>query len=192
MKRNQRTLHTRSNKRSNTSIALVCVVFVSCMIGAAYAAVPLYDLFCRVTGYGGTTQYSETIPVKPIERMITVNFDANVASGLPWEFKPVKKQMTIRMGEVAKVHYLARNNSKVKSTGIANFNVTPFEAGVYFNKLECFCFVEQSLESGGSVEMPVVFFIDPDMNNDLNLDSIKEITLSYTFFNNEKSKGLLN
>ena len=184
--------HQLSNKRSNASIAVVCFLFVGCMVGAAYAAVPLYDLFCRVTGYGGTTQQVDFAEVTPIERMITVNFDANVASDLSWDFKPSTKQVQVKMGEVVKVDYLAKNYGNSQASGTATYNVTPFEAGLYFNKLDCFCFTEQVLDSGETIEMPVVFFIDPDMNEDSNLDSVKEITLSYTFFKDSSSDELIN
>ena len=190
MEKNQ--IQERAKTRSNTSIALMCVVFAGCMVGAAYAAVPLYDLFCRVTGYGGTTQQVDSVEVSPIDRMITINFDTNVASNLTWEFKPGKKQVKIQMGEVARMNYFASNLGNLESSGTATFNVTPFEAGPYFNKLECFCFTEQALKSGETIEMPVVFFVDPDMNNDPNLDSVQEITLSYTFFKDKSSVDLIN
>ena len=183
---------SRIKTKSNASIAVVCLVFVGCMVGAAYAAVPLYDLFCRVTGYGGTTQQTDFADITPIERTIKINFDANVVSDLPWDFNPVKKQITIQMGQVAEMNYIVSNLGVSTNVGTATFNVTPFEAGLYFNKLECFCFTEQALDYGESVEMPVVFFVDPDMNNDPNLDSVNEITLSYTFFKDPNTSSLIN
>ncbi|AXS39492.1 cytochrome c oxidase assembly protein [Breoghania sp. L-A4] len=171
-----------SAARGNRTLALACVVFVGCMVGAAYAAVPLYQLFCRVTGYAGTTQRAESAPVKVIERTIEVRFDGNVGNSLPWDFKPEQRHIVLKMGEVAQVAYAAENTSAHATAGTATFNVTPFQAGAYFNKLDCFCFTEQVLKSGEKKDMPVVFFVDPEMDNDPDLKSVKTITLSYTFF----------
>lgn len=175
----------RKAGRANTSVAMACIVFVGCMVGAAYAAVPLYELFCRVTGYGGTTQRAESSDVSPIDRTITVRFDANVGGGLPWNFKAETKTVTLRMGEVAEVAYFAENVGSSKTFASATFNVTPFDAGPYFNKLECFCFTDQDLGPGEDMTMPVVFFVDPEMDKDPNLKSVREITLSYTFFGDD-------
>jgi cytochrome c oxidase assembly protein subunit 11 len=172
---------------SNGAIFAGCAVFVVCMVGAAYASVPLYRLFCQVTGYGGTTQrveqYSETVLQKPIQ----VTFDANISSGLNWEFKPAK-MVNPRIGETVQVEYTATNRSSAPTTGTAVFNVTPMEAGAYFNKVQCFCFTEQTLQPGQSVTMPVVFFVDPEIAKAAETKNIKTITLSYTFYPSEPAK----
>ena len=152
------------------------------MIGAAYAAVPLYQLFCQVTGYGGTTQRAEADSDVVIDRKITIRFDGNVNPALKWKFKPEQRSVTLKMGETAQIAYVATNTGTDSSVGTSVFNVTPNEAGSYFNKIQCFCFTEQKLEGGESLEMPVVFFVDPEMDKDPNLKHVKEITLSYTFY----------
>ncbi len=168
--------------RSNRKVAVACFGMFAVMVGAAYAAVPLYDLFCRVTGFGGTTQVADSGSDVVINRMITVRFDGNVNHALPWKFKPEQRSVTLKMGETAQLAYLATNNSGNATVGTSTFNVSPPTAGAYFNKLDCFCFTEQELKAGETVEMPVVFFVDPDMDKDPELKSVKEITLSYTFF----------
>jgi cytochrome c oxidase assembly protein subunit 11 len=168
--------------RKNRRIAVAVLGGVMTMVGAAYAAVPLYELFCQVTGYGGTTQRADAPTGTIIDRTVTVRFDGNVNSNLPWNFGPKERAITLRMGESRQTAYVAHNNGGDANIGTSVFNVTPFEAGAYFNKLECFCFTEQPLAAGESVEMPVVFFIDPAMDEDPHLKHIKEITLSYTFF----------
>ncbi|EFO34477.1 cytoChrome c oxidase assembly protein CtaG [Roseibium sp. TrichSKD4] len=171
----------RQNK-SNRKVAFACVALFGTMIGAAYAAVPLYDWFCRVTGFGGKTQVAEEAAQEVIDRVVTIRFDGNVNRGLPWDFKPEQRTITLKMGETGQLAYVAKNIGTNTSVGTSTFNVTPYEAGAYFNKLDCFCFTEQPLKAGEQVEMPVVFFVDPEMNKDPNLKHIKEITLSYTFF----------
>ena len=175
---------TQSEKasRANKRMAAGLVVFVGCMVGMAYAAVPLYQLFCQVTGYGGTTQAADIAPDEAIKRKITVRFDANVAGGLNWEFKAANKPITLKIGETAEAAYEVVNLSSAPTSGTSTFNVTPQAAGIYFNKLECFCFTEQTVEAGQSVSMPVIFFVDPDIDKDPNMASIDTITLSYTFF----------
>ena len=168
--------------RSNRKVAVVCASVFGLMVGAAYAAVPLYDLFCRVTGFGGTTQIATAESDVVIHRMITVRFDGNVNHSLPWKFKPAQRSVTLKMGESAQLAYLATNTGQQTTVGTSTFNVWPPSAGAYFNKLDCFCFTEQKLESGETVEMPVVFFVDPEMDKDPELKHVKEITLSYTFF----------
>ncbi|MHA7774238.1 cytochrome c oxidase assembly protein [Roseibium sp. M-1] len=168
--------------RSNRKVAVVCSGVFVCMVGASFAAVPLYNLFCRVTGFGGTTQVANAASDVVIDRKITIRFDGNVSHQLPWSFKPAQRTVTLRMGETAQLNYMATNTGDAKTVGTSTFNVSPPTAGIYFNKLQCFCFTEQALESGESVEMPVVFFVDPDMDKDPELKSVKEITLSYTFF----------
>ena len=152
------------------------------MLGVSYAAVPLYRIFCQVTGFGGTTQRAERAPGEVLNRKITVRFDSNVAPDLPWKFKPVQRTVEIKIGETVLVYYKATNNSDKPVIGTASFNVTPEAAGRYFSKIECFCFTEQLLASGQEVEMPVQFFIDPEIVRDASARDIKEITLSYTFF----------
>lgn len=168
--------------RRNRSVAMTCVAFVALMVGAAYAAVPLYELFCRVTGYGGTTQIAENLPDQAIDRKMTIRFDGNVSGGLQWDFDSEHREVTLNIGQASAMNYIAVNTSRSESWGTSTFNVTPFEAGAYFNKVECFCFTEQKLKSGERLEMPVVFFIDPEIDNDPDLKSVKTITLSYTFF----------
>lgn len=169
-------------QKSNRQIALVCVTLVGVMVGAAYAAVPLYDLFCRVTGYGGTTQRAETGADRVIDREITVQFDANTAASLGWDFKSETRSVTLKLGETTLINYRARNYGRTDSVGTSTFNVTPAQAGAYFNKLECFCFTEQALASGETVQMPVQFFVSPDAVDDPLMDAVTTITLSYTFF----------
>ena len=166
----------------NLRTALFCAALVALMIGASYAAVPLYRLFCEVTGYGGTTQRAAAAPLSSIDRTITVEFDANTGPGLPWTFLPAQRRLKVKVGEEAMAFYRAANNSSRPVTGSAVFNVTPALAGRYFSKIECFCFVEQALQPGQSVEMPVVFFIDPQIASDEDLATLATITLSYTFY----------
>ena len=168
-------------QRSNRLVAAVCLAFFGGMIGMAYAAVPLYTLFCQVTGYGGTTQRVEQYSDRVLDRTITVRFDANT-SGVPWDFKPVARDMTIRIGETAQAHYMATNDFSKATSGRATFNVTPDMAGAYFNKVECFCFTDTTLAPGETLDMPVVFYVDPDIVDVPELKDIKTITLSYTFF----------
>ena len=167
--------------RRNRKVALICSAVFCTMVGVSFAAVPLYDMFCRVTGYGGTTQrvdqYSDVI----LDRKITVRFDANTAPGLPWEFRPRQREMELRIGATVEAVYVARNLAQVPTSGTASFNVSPEMAGAYFNKLECFCFTEQELQPGQAYEMPVQFFVDPEIVNVPELKNIKTITLSYTF-----------
>ncbi len=171
---------------SNTRVAVLCVGLVAGMTGMAYAAVPLYDLFCRVTGYGGTTQTAENsygVPI--IDRDITVRFDANISPALAWNFKAAQRDVTMKLGEQTHVAYFADNPTDKPLTGSATFNVTPQSAGAYFNKIECFCFTETTLQPGEKLEMPVVFFVDPELIDHIETENIHTITLSYTFFPKE-------
>ena len=174
--------------RANWIVAAACLAFFSGMIGVTYASAELYDLFCKVTGYGGTTQRVEQASAKVLEKKITVRFDANVAPGLPWEFQPVQRSVELRIGETVKVSYSATNIFNVPAHGKATFNVTPELAGSYFNKLECFCFTDTVLKPGETLEMPVVFFIDPEIANEPDLRNLDTITLSYTFFPSSDEK----
>lgn len=163
-------------------IAVLCAALVGGMIGLAYASVPLYRLFCQVTGFGGTTQRIAAASPTVIDRTVTVRFDANVAPGLEWQFEPVTKPLTVRLGETAIATYRATNHGATTSVGTAAYNVVPEQSGVFFNKLACFCFTEQTLAPGQSIDMPVQFFVDPAMAKDSDGHRIKDITLSYTFF----------
>ncbi|MDW3204809.1 MAG: cytochrome c oxidase assembly protein [Alphaproteobacteria bacterium] len=168
--------------RKNRRMLAGCVLAVGCMIGLSFAAVPLYDLFCRVTGYGGTTQVSATAPGEVLDRVITVRFDASTNVALPWRFSPEQRSVDVRVGESAMAFYAAENPTDTRTVGTATFNVTPLKAGQYFTKVECFCFTEQVLEPGQRVAMPVSFYVDPAIAEDRNLDDVDTITLSYTFF----------
>lgn len=155
---------------------------VAAMVGLVAASVPLYDLFCRVTGYGGTPRVSAAISDTLSERLVTVRFDATVMRDLPWDFRPAQRQITVHLGENVLAYYSAENNSVEPVVGQATFNVTPAKAGRYFNKVECFCFTEQLLNPGQRAEMPVAFFVDPALASDPGTEEIRTITLSYTFF----------
>jgi cytochrome c oxidase assembly protein subunit 11 len=184
-----RTALARRNRRLVTGV----FVWVAAMVGLAYASVPLYALFCKVTGFGGTTQVAATGPGRILERTVTVRFDASRESSLPWKFEPLQRQVTVRLGEEALVFYRATNLSQRPIVGTATYNVTPDLAGAWFNKIQCFCFTEQLLMPGETVEMPVTFFIDPEMANDRKYDRVTNITLSYTFFEatSDRAKSLL-
>jgi len=167
--------------RRNRIVMVALVAVAVAMVGGAYAAVPLYRIFCQVTGFGGTTNVAERPSTKVSERVVTIRFDATV-NGVPWSFQPVKRSIRTHVGETTLAFYRAENRGSEAVTGTATFNVTPLKAGQYFSKIECFCFTEQRLEPGASVEMPVSFFVDPAIEDDRNLDDVKAITLSYTFY----------
>jgi cytochrome c oxidase assembly protein subunit 11 len=166
----------------NGRLALMLALVVAGMVGLSYAAVPLYQLFCQVTGFGGTTQRAERAPDTVTDTLVTVRFDANTAPNLNWSFQPVSRQITLKIGENELAFYRVKNLSDRALTGTATFNVTPEIAGSYFNKIQCFCFEEQRLEPGESMEMPVSFFVDPSILDDPDANKVREITLSYTFF----------
>ncbi|MDE1159510.1 MAG: cytochrome c oxidase assembly protein [Neorhizobium sp.] len=166
---------------SNGAILVSCAVFVAAMVGMAYASVPLYRLFCQVTGYNGTTKRVEQYSSIVLDRTIEVTFDANMSTGLNWDFRPAAA-VTPKIGETVQIDYTATNRSPVATTGQAVFNVTPMEAATYFNKVECFCFTEQTLQPGQSVKMPVVFFVDPAIATAQETKNIHTITLSYSFY----------
>lgn len=172
------------DNRRNTGIFLTCLVVV--MLALAYASVPLYRLFCQTTGYGGTTQVAAGSSLGVTDRVITVRFNADVHRDLPWYFRPLQKEIKVRVGENALALYESENLSTTSISGMATYNVTPAKAGIYFNKIACFCFEEQRLEPGKRVDMPVYFFIDPEFASDPNLKDVHTITLSYTFFRFEK------
>ncbi|MBL6597629.1 MAG: cytochrome c oxidase assembly protein [Alphaproteobacteria bacterium] len=171
--------------RKNIRTLAFLGAFVAGMGGLAYASVPLYEIFCRVTGYGGTTQVAAAESNQVVERTLKIRFDSNVNPALGWAFDPVLRSMDLKVGENALAFYQAENETDDVIVGTATFNVTPDKAGLYFNKVECFCFTEQVLKPGQRVDMPVSFFIDPSIVEDPNLDDVTTITLSYTFFRAE-------
>jgi cytochrome c oxidase assembly protein subunit 11 len=170
------------SKRNHGLTAAACGVFVLAMLGAAFASVPLYDMFCRMTGYGGTPVRADAAPENSIARTITVRFDGNVANGIGWAFRPEQRQIKVKVGEIQQVNFIAENRTERTSTGTAAFNVTPELTGQYFNKIACFCFTSQTLKPGERIEMPVTFFIDPAIDTNAQARFIDTITLSYTFF----------
>ncbi|MCF6320286.1 MAG: cytochrome c oxidase assembly protein [Rhizobiaceae bacterium] len=180
------TTATNKPKQSHRNLVIACSAIVIGMAGLSYAAVPLYRIFCQITGYGGTTQRADNADdIEIIDRQITVRFDGNIANGLNWEFKPKVRQVTLKLGEQTQFSYVAENLSDKPLTGTATFNVTPQYAGAYFNKIECFCFTETTLQPGEKIDMPVVFFIDPELDREEIMKNLKTITLSYTFFPKE-------
>jgi cytochrome c oxidase assembly protein subunit 11 len=166
-------------------IALSLAGLVAGMVGLSFAAVPLYRMFCQATGYGGVPQVAESAPDHVLDRTITVRFDANVDRALPWTFVPEQNRMELRIGESGLAFFKAHNNTDKPVSGTAGFNVSPEIAGRYFTKVECFCFKQQILAAGESIEMPVTFFIDPKIVEDESTKNISEITLSYTFYRND-------
>ena len=169
-------------KSRHGPVALMRVGLVACMTGLAFAAVPLYRLFCQVTGYGGVPQRAEQAPGEVLDRTMRVRFDANVDRALPWSFAPVDRMVEVKIGETGLAFFKAENNSDQPVAGTAVFNVVPELAARYFTKIECFCFKEQTLAPGASIEMPVTFFVDPKIVEDDDTRKIGEITLSYTFY----------
>ena len=157
------------------------------MLGLGFAAVPLYDLFCRVTGFGGTTQRATLIQAAEAAALssgaptISIRFDANTARDMPWQFRPRQVTDTVQIGQRDMAIYEAKNLSSVPITGTASFNVEPEQAGAYFNKIQCFCFTEQTLQPGQEVTMPVLYYVDPSALDDPNMRGVEQITLSYTF-----------
>jgi cytochrome c oxidase assembly protein subunit 11 len=176
----------RAPKRDRKGlVALSLVGLVAGMVGLSFAAVPLYRMFCQVTGYGGVPQIAEALPGEVLDRTITVRFDANVDRALPWDFTPEQRAIDVRIGESGLAFFKAHNNTDKPVTGTAGFNVVPEIAGRYFNKIECFCFKEQTLVAGQSIDMPVTFFVDPKIVEDMSTKNISEITLSYTFYRSD-------
>ena len=167
----------------NTRLALWLVAFCGVMVAASFAAVPFYSWFCRVTGYAGTTGRAEAPAAdKVVDRTVTVHFDANVAPGMPWQFRPKQASIEVKLGETGLAFFEAYNPTKEATAGQAGFNVVPFSTGEYFDKIACFCFELQVLQPGERVEMPVSFYVDPAMLDNLESRGVKEITLSYTMF----------
>ena len=164
-------------------VAACCGLFVALMVGASYAAVPFYNWFCRTTGFNGTTQVATSAPSgAPLARKVAVRFDANVAPGLPWKFEPEQTEIEVKIGEVVTVFYNVTNQAARATTGQAAYNVAPLTVGAYFQKINCFCFTEQTMAAGEKREMPVVFYVDPSLAADHENDTLKTITLSYTFY----------
>jgi cytochrome c oxidase assembly protein subunit 11 len=176
------------SRRRDLLVAAACGFFAAGMVGMAYAAVPLYDWFCRTTGFGGTPIVAKVAPEQALERRITVRFDANVTAGLPWRFVPEQNSVEVRVGEVFTVNYLVVNESARETVGNASYNVSPPTVGAYFSKISCFCFTEQRLKPGEKREMPVVFFIDPKIVGDSEHDGLNTITLSYTMYRVRQSE----
>ena len=181
--------NTLTLEHRNRRTMLLAFLAALAMLGLGYAAVPLYDLFCRVTGFGGTTQRAtEAEAATAAElarsagaRTFSIRFDSSLARGMPWEFHPVQVTDTVAIGQRDMATYIARNDSDVPITGTATFNVEPEQAGRYFNKVQCFCFTEQTLQPGQEVRMPVIYYVDPAALHDSNMDGVEQITLSYTF-----------
>ena len=161
---------------------MLCGAFALGMLGLAYASAPLYDLFCRVTGFDGRPMVATTAPATVGRRTIRIRFDANVAPGLPWRFAPEEAQIDVRTGETRTVLYRAASLARAETNGTATFNVYPPVAAQYFNKLQCFCFADTPLKAGETIEAPVAFFLDPALERDPDMRNIQSISLSYTFF----------
>jgi cytochrome c oxidase assembly protein subunit 11 len=168
--------------RGIRATGIACLGLAVAMVGAAYASVPLYNLFCRVTGYDGTPLVGTEAPSETLARRMTVRFDTNVAPGLGWSFTPELSQVEARLGETRTVFFKVRNEGDRPSTGVATYNVQPGQIGAYFVKLKCFCFDEQTLKPGETVDFPVVFYVDPAIAKDRTLDDMESVTLSYTYF----------
>ena len=172
--------------RKNARVGMLAFLGALAMLGLGYAAVPLYDLFCRVTGFGGTTQVASEgdaarAAAVGIDQQISIRFDASTARDVPWEFRPTQSTDTVRIGQRDLATYVARNNGREPITGTATFNVEPAQAGLYFHKIQCFCFTEQTLEPGQEVNMPVLYYVDPAILEDEFMADVEQITLSYTF-----------
>jgi cytochrome c oxidase assembly protein subunit 11 len=176
-------ISSRRGLTRDATVAAICGFVVVLMVGASYAAVPFYNWFCRATGFNGTTQVATSAPTgAPLERKIAVRFDSNVAGGLPWKFEPEQTEIDVKIGEVVTVFYKVTNRSARTTTGQAAYNVAPLTVGSYFEKINCFCFTEQTLAAGEARQMPVVFYVDPSIVKDSENDGLNTITLSYTFY----------
>ncbi|MEQ5787057.1 cytochrome c oxidase assembly protein [Erythrobacter sp. NFXS35] len=178
--------HDRDTARRNLRVGLLAFMGAVGMLGLGYAAVPLYEMFCRVTGFGGTTQVASEADAAQAATMVTgqtisVRFDGSTASHMPWTFRPSQATDTVTIGQRDIATYIARNESSKPITGTATFNVTPEQAGKHFNKIQCFCFTEQTLAPGQEVTMPVLYYVDPAMLEDPDMQGVEQITLSYTF-----------
>lgn len=177
----------------NKKVARRLLLTTAGMGAFAYASAPLYDLFCRTTGFGGTPVVAQAGDRPILDRTVNVRFDSNVDTALPWKFQPLQREVKVRLGEEYLAYYRVTNLSQRAAVGTSTYNVTPETAGGWFNKLQCFCFTEQLLLPGQSVDMPVIFFVDPELDKDRRYDNIRTITLSYTFFEakTERARTLL-
>lgn len=177
----------------NARLAWRLAGVVGGMLALAYASAPLYDLFCRTTGFGGTPQVAQAGERPIVERSVAVRFDSNVDPNLPWRFQPLEREIRVKLGEERLTHYRVTNVSQRPIVGTSTYNVTPEPAGPWFNKVQCFCFTEQLLLPGQSVDLPVIFFVDSEMDKDRRYENVRTITLSYTFFEakTERAKTLL-
>lgn len=172
----------RKRRRRDVLVAFLCGAFVATMVGVSFAAVPLYSWFCRTTGFNGTTQVAKAAPAHELARKITVRFDSNVADGLPWSFEPERRTIDARLGQVVTVYYKVTNQAARVTVGQAGYNVSPPRAGIYFEKINCFCFTTQTMKPGESRDMVVVFYVDPKLARDSEQNEVNTITLSYTFY----------
>jgi len=172
----------RQGRSRDLLVAFLCGSFVAVMVGVSYAAVPLYSWFCRTTGFGGTTQVAKSLPTRESARTITVRFDSNVAAGLPWRFEPERNTIDVHLGQVVTVYYKVTNEAAGVTVGQAGYNVSPPAVGIFFEKINCFCFTEQTMQPGETRDMAVVFYVDPKLAKDSELDGVSTITLSYTFY----------
>jgi cytochrome c oxidase assembly protein subunit 11 len=172
----------RKSLRRDTLIAGACGAVVAGMVGLSFAAVPLYNMFCRATGFAGTTQVSRIAPKNMLARQLTIRFDSNVMPGLPWKFTPEQNSIVVHIGEVVTVHYKVINEAARTITAQASYNVTPTTVGAYFDKINCFCFTQQTMKPGETREMTVVFYVNPKIVEDRDQDPLNTITLSYTFY----------
>jgi cytochrome c oxidase assembly protein subunit 11 len=170
------------HRRRDILVAGACGAFAALMVGAAFAAVPFYNWFCRTTGFAGTTQVASVAPAHSLARKVVVRFDANTTGGLPWRFEPEQNSVELRIGDVVTVNYVVTNESARETVGQASYNVSPPTVGAYFTKINCFCFTEQRFKPGETREMPVVFFVDPAIAKDSEQDDLTTITLSYTMY----------
>ncbi len=179
--------HAEMTKK-NARLGLTVLGVVVGMVALSYAFVPLYDLFCRVTGFGGTTQVSAELPDQILDRQVTVKFNANTNKNLPWDFKPEMREITVNLGQRGLTSYTSYSKASKPTAGTAIYNVTPLKAGKYFHKIQCFCFDEQILQPREHVDMPVMFYVDPALNDDPLMEDVDTITLSYTFFTAESEE----
>ncbi|MGB3867330.1 MAG: cytochrome c oxidase assembly protein [Xanthobacteraceae bacterium] len=183
MKNDRTAARKRRGLSRDVVVAAACGAFVAVMVGAAYAAVPFYDWFCRATGFNGTTQVAKSGPAgAPLDRTVAVRFDSNVSGGLPWKFEPEQTEINVRIGEVVTAYYTVTNTAARTTSGQAAYNVAPLTVGSYFQKINCFCFTEQTLGPGEKREMAVVFYVDPSIVKDADNSDLNTITLSYTFY----------
>ena len=178
-----------TRRRSNNRVGLIAFGLALAMLGLGYASVPLYRIFCQVTGYGGTTQVAseaEASAVKITGKPISIRFDSNVAPGMPWQFRPEQITQQVRIGERNIAFFIARNDSDEPITGQATYNVEPEQTAAFFNKVQCFCFTRQTLKPHEEVRMPVSYFVDPGILDDKDAKDVEQITLSYTFYKIEE------